>query len=234
VRVWIEDFDIEISAKHNLLQDSLFQELCSRIEQGEFQILIAGPPCGTFSRARHSGPPGPEPARSRQHIWGLPDLSLSNRKQIDQANKLVWRTIQLCRLIHDAKGVFILEHPEDPGDPFPSIFASPELADLISYTHAISVSCCQCMYGAPSRKAARLVGTAPGLDRLNAMCIHRKHKLVLKGLNSEGVFFIAAAQQYPPKFNEALVAASVAKSEDLPNTTCVQGPEGVVREPPGL
>jgi hypothetical protein len=106
--VWTEDFDLDISAKHNLLQDSLFKQLCVRIISGEFQILVAGPPCGTYSIARHSGPPGPPPVRSRDCLWGLPTLSVKNRSLVNQANMLVLRTIELCLLIHQANEFLLL------------------------------------------------------------------------------------------------------------------------------
>ena len=121
--VWVEDYDIAIDAKHNMLCDSLFLALCQRLINGEYSIVIAGPLCGTFSRVRHSGG-GPPPVRSRDMLWGLENLSSRSRKAVQQANILIWRTIIVCDLVHQSGGVFIIEHPEDPGPPFPSIFAS--------------------------------------------------------------------------------------------------------------
>ena len=44
------------------------------IATGHFAALFVVPPCSTWSRARHSGSPGPKPLRSRQHPLGLPSL----------------------------------------------------------------------------------------------------------------------------------------------------------------
>ncbi len=104
---------------------------------------------------------------------------------MDQANTLIKRTLCLCELMHEHNGVFIFEHPEDPGDPFPSVFATQEMLDLIQKTNAQSVSLCQCRYGAPSKKPTRLVGTAEGLLDLCLMCNHESHQSILKGIDSE-------------------------------------------------
>jgi hypothetical protein len=130
--------------------------------------------------------------------------------------------------------VFIIEHPEDPGPPFPSIFASPEIEDLRVRTGAVYVSLCQCRYGSPSKKPTRLLGTAPGLPEVCLQCNHSSHALILKGVDSEGKFFTAAAQQYAPAFNEALAKASLKDVALLPPTTAIVGPNGALREPPGL
>ena len=79
-----------------------------------------------------------------------------------------------------------------------------------------------------------MVGTAEGLLNVCLMCNHKEHQSVLKGVNSEGKFFSAAAQSYPPPFNAALAQAALTGISALPHTTCVQGPNGQIREPPGL
>ena len=41
-------------------------------KNGDFDIIVAMPGFGTFSRARHSRGPGPRPARSKDHPFGIP------------------------------------------------------------------------------------------------------------------------------------------------------------------
>ena len=44
-------------------------------------------------------------------------------------------TIDLCYAIHSAGGgVYILEHPADPGPPYPSIFQTEDLKNLLKAT----------------------------------------------------------------------------------------------------
>jgi hypothetical protein len=165
-------------------------------------------------------------------LWGLNGLSKSSQRIVSQANELVWRTFHICKLIHDSGGVFILEHPEDPGPPFPSIFASREIEALRTHTGAKYVSLCQCMYGAPSKKPTRLLGTASGLHDVCLMCNHSNHALILAGRNSEGKFFTAAAQQYPLQFNAALAQATLHNL--LPPTTSIHAQEEPLGSPQAL
>ena len=52
-----------------------FSGLLKLIASGHFAALLVFPPCSTWSRARHSGSPGPRPLRSRQHPLGIPSLT---------------------------------------------------------------------------------------------------------------------------------------------------------------
>ena len=55
-------FDILDGREGDLTDDAIGRPLVSRIRNGEFSCMIAGPPCSTFSRARLA-PGGPPPLR---------------------------------------------------------------------------------------------------------------------------------------------------------------------------
>ena len=50
IPIHVEDRDIQILKQRNLLHDDFFNWLYAWAERGEIDFLIAGPPCGSFSR----------------------------------------------------------------------------------------------------------------------------------------------------------------------------------------
>ena len=59
---------------HDVLQQSVWAALIQKIENGAYNIVIATPPCNTWSRAVWANTLGPKPCRSRSHPWGFPWL----------------------------------------------------------------------------------------------------------------------------------------------------------------
>lgn len=60
-----------------------WEELDKQAEEGEFDYARGGFPCGSFSRVRWSGLPGPPPVRSAEEIYGLS----SNSKMQEEADR---------------------------------------------------------------------------------------------------------------------------------------------------
>ena len=102
-------FDLLRSESHDLSQEGLWQHIFSLLGQGDW-ILLASPPCETFSRVRHHQP-GPRPLRSASYPRGFPWLSNKHRLQVDQSNYFIDQTLVACQLAWQ----FWLEHPEDLG-----------------------------------------------------------------------------------------------------------------------
>ena len=67
-------FPLLASEAEENLSFSDLSGLLKLIATGHFAALFVFLPCSTWSRARHSGSPGPKPLRSRQHPLGLPSL----------------------------------------------------------------------------------------------------------------------------------------------------------------
>ena len=229
------DYDTAISLAHDLLKDSFFEGLRARCSRGEVQILLAGPPCGTASKARCLGPPGPPPLRNRHHLWGFPRLKGKLRRQVLDSNCLYQRALCLSQLVHEAHGLYLIEQPKDPGPPYASFLATPEHRTLLHDTKGTEQSCDQCRYGASSRKSTTLGGTAPGLaSSLSLTCNHTEHEQILRGLDSSGSFLTANAKVYQPPLCKALAEAFLQGVADLPETTATLSAEGEHRPPPGL
>lgn len=154
-------------ARHDILDDSFFQNLMRRAALGEFLAVIAAPPCSTFSVARFysckdSPEGGPSPVRNRQHIMGLPDVPQAHAAELRNANELVRRMTMLLHVAHGAGSEFILENPADRGDSNDAhLFLNANhgplwlMPDVITLKQACRCSLstfAQCRFGCPAQK----------------------------------------------------------------------------------
>ena len=106
---------------HDILRQSVFNDLITRAHKGAFRAIFAAPPCSTFSISRFLHSPnvkdgGPPPVRDRDHILGLPDLPPSHLRELTEANLIVDRTMELCTAAFHSGSEIALENPCDRGD----------------------------------------------------------------------------------------------------------------------
>ena len=101
----------------NLLSAKLQNALMAEVVAEKFDLVVASPPCSTFSRARSASVSGPPPLQSRLHPRGFPWLSKLARAQVASSNRLVDFTIKLleAQVANGPKHMVVLEHPEDLG-----------------------------------------------------------------------------------------------------------------------
>ena len=148
-QVWVESYDLVLAEHHNLLSAKFFQNLLTRINRGEVQALLGGPPCSTWSAARHLTP-GPPPLRFRDCPWGKPSLTPDQWRTVSDANELVFRFVGLCFAVWRASSVCMFEHPRDRGvAPYASVFNTELLQWLAQATGARMVHFSQCCVGPP-------------------------------------------------------------------------------------
>ena len=89
--------------------------------RGEFAVILAAPPCSTFSISRFfeslsSSDGGPPVVRTRAHIEGSRFVPTKHRAELDRANDIVARMAALLLLAHRAGTQFVIENPSDRGD----------------------------------------------------------------------------------------------------------------------
>ena len=149
-------FDLHRSSEHDLSKESLWQHIFQLLGEGDW-ILIASPPCETFSRVRHRHP-GPRPLRSAFYPRGFPWLSNAHLQQVEQANYFVDQTVTACQLAWQ----YFLEHPEDLGatpdrEFSASIWQFPALRELQVTTKALTFALFQCTFEAPTSKPTRIL-----------------------------------------------------------------------------
>ena len=98
----------------NLLRGAARTNVLARISQGAYHVVLASPPCSTFSRARRRDDSGPKPLRSERFPRGFPWLGPQARKTVNDANKLIDFTAKALAL-QAPQGGILLESPEDLG-----------------------------------------------------------------------------------------------------------------------
>ena len=217
----LDEFDILRGEDQDLTQDNTWERLKSKLEHGFYDAVIVAPPCNTFSRARHNkSHPGPKPLRSLAYLKGFPWLKQTDAAKVEQANVLVLRSFEACRLVAGTGGVFLVEHPKQlgvAGNLVPaSIWDWPEFSQLLEDTGLLQGAIFQCEFGALTLKPTRLATSIPAsplgkfiskhclsetgayIGPLPRMCPHRTHDHKLIGKASDGSWNTGPAAAYPP------------------------------------
>jgi hypothetical protein len=112
----LDEVDILRGGKeHDMLSNTITDEFGRRIDLGEFDVVLASPPCCTFTRVQFANRRGPLPVRSRQYPRGLPTLVGTQKAKADHGNQHAATTADLLRRQAQAGGHGLLEQPEDLG-----------------------------------------------------------------------------------------------------------------------
>ena len=194
------------------------------IMNGHVVAFIGGPPCNTWSKARHiklSGCHGPRVVRSPEAPWGLPSLRLGELCQVMLGNLLLGFAFECMAALATREGAGLLEHPKDPDHPdYVSIWRLAILRMLLTLPNMRLVSVSQGLFGAPSPKPTSFL--VLGLRTLESE-LHQ-HLLTGQlptatsiGKDECGNYRTAPLKEYPPALCHA-VAASMCT--DLTRMDC--------------
>ena len=173
------------------------------IAEGVLHALVCGPPCETWSVARHRDDQGPRPLRSAELPGGLPGLRPKEIKQLSIGNELlgVAAVLFLDCLVH---GVFmLLEHPEEPWtkEEAASIWRLDVIKILASFANCSMAHVLQGHFGALSAKPTRflLANSTPDYDEI--FLSHRTSSFPPSrasiGKNPDGTWKTACLKEYP-------------------------------------
>ena len=213
----------------DLLRDEVYEPLRERVARGEFAVIVAAPPCSTFSISRFFESPdskdgGPPPVRNRSNIEGLRFVPTSHRPELERANNIVARMAALLMYANRAGTQFIVENPADRGDATQAdVFLHADHGPLwlMPAIHALSrhaatklVTFAMCAFGAEWQKMTTLMYTA-GLDEWldvldQRQCEHTNHTKMAGGEKNNGNWNSHEAAAYPPDFNNYLAQAIAA------------------------
>eukprot|EP00435_Cladocopium_sp_Y103_P048825 s2527_g14.t1 len=199
--------DILRDATHDLLQQQAWSWVVAQLRAGVVSLLIAAPPCNTYSRARcqYRSRGGPRPLRDFQFSRGFPWLKEADRATVAKANELVDKSFEACALALQAGGDFLLEHPEQlgrtQGQVPASIWDSNETAELLCDKKVRTFAFFQCQFGAPSSKPTRFLTTL-GDSKSGYFGLHQ--------LDEDGKYLgpLPAHCPHGPSSHEALVGKS--------------------------
>ena len=70
VKVTVDEIDLCRGSHHDLLDPAVWAKVESSLKAGVYQMVIASPPCNTWSRSTFNAKAGPRPLRSAVHLWG--------------------------------------------------------------------------------------------------------------------------------------------------------------------
>ena len=162
-----------LNVQHGLL-------LLDLLQSGKVVGGFASPPCSTVSRARRV------PLVGRKH-GPLEMRAPKERRSVAIGSVLFLICLGLLGEIRMQGGWIGLEHPADPGKPFPSFFSSRE-ADLFRTLFGLQYyEAHQCMYGALCQKATGLL-LPYSCQPVRAKCHHAWKHEPLIGLGLDGSF----------------------------------------------
>ena len=144
----------------NLLNPSTFSLFARACHEGIIAILLAGPPCESWSKARLRGEwdGGPRQVRSEVFLSGLPTLTLKELSQVRIGNQLLGVAVRLAFIQWFVGSFFLLEHPACPHEAgAPSIWKVPLLRYLCGLPGNALHTIYSGYYGAPTAKPTSLL-----------------------------------------------------------------------------
>ena len=234
-------------ASADITNDEVYAALRERIVRGHYAVILAAPPCSTFSISRFfesasSTDGGPPIVRTRSEIEGCRFIPPAHRAELDRANDIVGRMAALLLLAHHAGTQFIVENPADRGDltkpklylhrDHGPLWLMPAMLHLADKTSAKFVTFAMCAFGAEWQKETTLMYTA-GLDAwLDSLhertCEHSHHAKLAGGNKNEGSWNSNATAAYPPDLNLFFAQAMADYvRQRQPDTSLAPPPSGV-------
>ena len=212
---------------HDLLKSESQDAWIKRVEDGEFDVLIHSPPCGSWSRANWANNLKPQPCRDRQNPWGFPTQAPGQRRRAEKGNVFVHFTIRAIiagqtALARGHRVASLLEHPEDlgmtsRGEPA-SIWQLQDLRKAFGNAKFLTVAGHQCQFGVDRKKPTRLYTDMEGFEDFGHVgwpvfdaggwyvgplpkdCGHGDHKEAMIGHAAGGEGFnTSPTAAYPPE-----------------------------------
>eukprot|EP00435_Cladocopium_sp_Y103_P075273 s22_g55.t1 len=224
MKVTVVSCDIESGA--DLLRKEPYETLLQQAHDSHWDGVHSGFPCTTFSRLRWRKAEGyPRPVRSKQHPYGLPQLSERRRAEADEGTLHVSRTVHLEEAILNSRPedtfrpVATVENPPPSDHPeHLSAWELPELAGLFDRHNFTLAEFTTCRFqsnippGKRNYKPQMFGGNLPGLSSLRGVC-----------MCGEGVGHVAivgkersaASARYPDELCEAYAILLIGQFERM-------------------
>ena len=227
--------------KGDLTNDATFKLLLDLLKGGRILAIQAGPPCETWSCARHQpvedGRHAPRPLRSSQYLWGIPELTLREQLQVEIGNLLYQRTLVLVAWAIVLFVSVLVEHPAEPSDPgYASTWRLPQTRWLLRAPGVLRLRLKQWEWGQTAIKPTDfLVAHLPTLRRrLGETKMARCDRPPLiaggaRGRDTSGAWKTSPLKVYPSALCHAFAAAFVDRAAELHHgrARCEDDPEFV-------
>lgn len=177
---------------------------------------LCGPPCETWSQARHvpdaqRPEKGPRPLRDHACLWGFDSLSIREALQVATGNELLLFSIELLYALACMEGFGVLEHPKEPEDQAKaSIWRLAILKLLQQFPGVDIIDLAQGLWGAHSPKPTRLLTlnlpSLRGILRAHQVTTDLPRRSAI-GKAEDGSWRTAPLKEYPPAMNRALATS---------------------------
>ena len=219
IEVVLLSLDTAVCGHHgNLLEGDGLRVLQKMIGLGLITASLSGPPCETWSAARHLPPPlsstrrWPRPLRSATRPWGLAQLSLRELEQLHTGSALMLSNVKIEVGIVLQGGAAIQEHPSPhSNEDYASIWRTS-----LQQTFCYAAPGCQRLqfqqwrFGADAVKPTtlRLMGLPPMAKHFHGLALDHavRPQGLLAGVDaSTGQFHTARAKEYPDHLCMAMV-----------------------------
>eukprot|EP00435_Cladocopium_sp_Y103_P033831 s1824_g8.t1 len=205
----------------NLDRGPYFDMLLRIIRKGFFAASLTGPPCETFSAARHiqlPGPRQPRPLRSRIWPWLIPHRTGRELYQTMVGTRLLFHSlIAEAALVLTGAGS-IMEHPTENADEDKASVWRTDVHQqwMMRLPGAVEHHIHQWQYGAKGGKPTTLRALNLGDPCIMAKVLSNeidpllvRPTVLLAGRSDDGSFRTAAAKEYPSRLCRALVLSVV-------------------------
>ncbi len=214
--VFVLSVDVVIDpVRCDLTNAGTLEQWRQHIRAGRIAGVGGGPPCETWSAARHSAG-GPPPLRDWARPWGLAGCTARQSQQLDIGNFLLMALLDLMLECALSGGAAWMEHPApavwEPGA-VPS-WATAPLECLRRAPGVAFTSFDQCEHGQSARAPTVILSAGmaslPGLLLATpggGKCSHPRgtHRRLL-GVDATGAFRTAAKKTYPPALCQCIAA----------------------------
>lgn len=217
------------TAVHSTIGDlSAGKETWSNIEElpraGRLAGALAGPPCETFTEARHHLPPDlppeerkfwPRPLRSAKAPWGLDGLTYKEMLQLRTGTRFALQVAWLFVAMLCYGGHMMIEHPGPPRDGEKvSIFRTPIYALLLRLPECALRIIRQQFWGAAAVKptgilALRLPYFYASMNKWKMASEDLAAVEPAIGRNRDGSFKTSGLKEYPALLSQGLAQCSV-------------------------
>ncbi len=206
---WVLSVDLRFGDHHDLSKVKLQRCVLGWIQAGWVRYVLAGFPCGSFSKARNI-PGGPPALRDAANVAGFSDLRPADADKVHLGNLLLAFVCRLIRACRHARVPGIFENPWTSW-----AWAMPAMQRCLALPGVRHSRSDFCQWGMPWKKATGLLTLYCDPLRIECKCTGRGlcsrtrlPHIQLKG-TCKGVFLTHLAEPYPRKLCRALVRMCV-------------------------
>ena len=204
----------------NLDNGPNWQRILQVLELALVAFGLTGPPCETYSAARHIEPPDsathwPRPLRSPGNLWGLRFLRCREIRQLTTGSRLLLHSVVMEALVNIGGGSTLMGHPaERTTGEVPAAWRAPAMVGLLRHLPEYKANYVeQWRYGSKGIKPTNLrtIGCyKPWLSLQRHADPQAVRPVVrLEGLNDLGQWRTSEAKEYPEGLSRAI--ASIVK-----------------------